>query len=119
MSHALCILHSSLCTHHFVLSTQRLQAEDAHLLHMAQPLCAVRPDEEEVFDAHTAPAGQVDAWLHGDDVAGLDDILALRPQGGFFVYRQAHAMPQRMDELVAKAGLLDDIARQPIGFCAR
>lgn len=60
---------------------------------LGEGLVAVLGDHAVVLQAHTAHAGQVDAGLHGDNRADLDDILAA-VEVGQLVDVNAHAVAQ-------------------------
>lgn len=54
-----------------------LAVDDAQVVRgLGEGLVTVLGDDTVVFQAHAAHAGQVDAGLHGDNRADLDDILA-------------------------------------------
>ena len=65
-------------------------------------------DEEVVFDADAAEAGDVDAGLDGDDVAGLENGRGVHGiQTRVFVAAQAHAVAEAVAKKLAVAGAGD------------
>lgn len=67
-------------------------------------------DGAGVFDADAAQAGHIDAGLHGDDVAGGQDLIGPAGNAGLLMDIDAHAMAGAVAEALAVAGLGDDIA---------
>ena len=62
-------------------------------------------DKQQVFDADAEAPGNINAWLVGKDIAGLDDMLAAGRKIGVLVHIQAKAMTQPVGEVLAVAGL--------------
>src|SRR6266511_5234194 len=73
-------------------------------------------DLHHVLDAHAPQAGDVHARLDRDHRPDGEDVLGLGPQGGSLVDLQPHAVPQRMGELLAPPGLVDDRPRRGVGL---
>src|SRR5574344_470223 len=77
---------------------------------MGQDLAPALRDQYEILDTDAELAGQVDAGLHGDQHAGLEDGLLLRGEIRSLVNLKAHAVAERMAEGLAIAGVRDDVA---------
>ena len=54
---------------------------------------------------------EIDAGLDGDDVAGSQRVLGLRPQRRAFVYEQADPVAEPRSERAAELGRVDARAR--------
>ena len=67
-------------------------------------------DHHEILDAHTKFARQIDARLYRDHVALCHHCLRCRRSIGVLVNLHAHAVSQRMPEVIAIAGVSDDLS---------
>ena len=68
-------------------------------------------DDQGVLDPDTAVAREVHPRLHGDGHAGGQSTRAERPDARRLVDLQAHAVPEAVREVLAVAGVGDDLAR--------
>src|SRR5262249_55282252 len=74
-----------------------------------QRATAVLGDDDGVLDAHAAVFGEVDPGLHGDDVAGGERSIALRPDPRPLVDVEADAVTGRVEEGSPPAVAIDDL----------
>jgi hypothetical protein len=83
-------------------------AEDAH---------AIGLEDDQVFDAHATPAGQVDARLDGKDHTWSEWLVTARlGQRWWLVDFKPDTVAQAMGEGVAVAGATNDVARERVGL---
>jgi hypothetical protein len=75
-------------------------------------------DEDIIFDADAADAGEVDAGLDGDDHAGFEGGGAETGEGEGFVDIAAKTVTEAVAEVVAVAGFGDDVAGGFVDFFA-
>src|SRR5438034_5865520 len=80
------------------------------LRNVGQHFAPVGGDEDVVFDADAAYAGQIDAWLDGEDHAGREYRVDRGPEERRFMHREAQAVAGAVREEVAVAGIGDDAA---------
>src|SRR5674476_579813 len=86
-----------------------------------EPFATVIGDEHLVFDAHALTALDVDAGLHGADLARLQAIATRAPQTGRLVHGEPDAMPGTVPEDIAVPCRRDDApaGRIHIGLSVR
>ena len=77
---------------------------------VAQPLVAVVGDQVVVLDADAADAGDVQAGLQRDHVAGQQRLVGLADEERRFGVRQAQAVAGVVGEVLGHARLLEDAA---------
>src|SRR6266550_1273140 len=71
-------------------------------------------DDDQVLDPDPAQAGQVDARLDGDDVAGLEDAPRLLGEARILVDDQADAVSEAVSERLAEPGRGDPVPRSGV-----
>src|SRR6266545_6858008 len=69
--------------------------------------------EEHVLEAHAAELREVDAGLHGDDVAGCERLRAGTPDRRHLVDLETHAVPGAMDEPARHSAVLRALLSRP------
>src|SRR5438105_5995026 len=80
------------------------------LRNVGQHFAPTGADEDVVFNADAAHAGQIDAGLDGTDHAGREHSIDAGPEKRPFVHLQAQAVAGAVREKVAVAGIGDDAA---------
>ncbi len=75
---------------------------------VGQDLAAVGGYQHVVFDPDATPAGQVDAWLDGNDHAGLKRDVGFLAEPRGLMDIEAQAVTQAVGKKRAETGLLDD-----------
>src|SRR5438093_791911 len=92
------------------------------LADVGQHLTTVGRHQHVVFDANSAPAGQIDSWLNREDHARLENGLRVLPYGGSFMHLQSQAMTEAMSKKLAEALLFDHgpgLGIDVVRLCAR
>src|SRR5581483_5312038 len=69
---------------------------------------------DEIFDAHTAPTGNINSRLDGEQHVGFDFVLAGLARAWKFVDDAPDPVPQTVPEILTKTGLFDDPAREAV-----
>ena len=95
------------------------KSEDGELFRsLGDDLCAVFMQDHNVLDAHTELAGDVDSRLRADRAADGHDGLAGEVCAGQLVDIKAEGVPEAVAEVLAVAGLGDDVARGGVDLIA-
>ena len=66
-------------------------------------------DEHVVFDANSAPTGQVNAWLDRHHHPGFRTSFDVLGDAGTFVNLQPNPVSQPVTEILAKTGLTNNV----------
>src|SRR5215213_7420128 len=66
-------------------------------------------EDDDVFDANAAPAGNVNARLNGKHHSFFQGIAPALAQVGVFVDSQPNAMPKPVPEALAIPGFIDHV----------
>ena len=80
---------------------------------------AVLGDDDEVLDPDAEAAGDVDAGLDRDDVAGAEHVVGALAEARRLVDLEADAVAEAVAELVAVAAVADDRPRDLVGGGSR
>src|SRR5262245_38737395 len=76
-------------------SRQADLTQQGHVLRQtAEAGGAVAGDEEVVFDADTAPTGDVEAGFESDDHADVEDVVGVLADAGEFVHFESDAVAE-------------------------
>ena len=95
------------------------KSEDGELFRsLGDDLCAVFVQDHNVLDAHTELAGDVDSRLRADRAADGHDGLAGEVCAGQLVDIKAEGVAEAVAEVLAVAGLGDDVARGGVDLIA-
>src|SRR5689334_18794006 len=84
-----------------------------------EALAAVPGDHHEILDAHPADARQVDPWLHCDDHPLFQGCGVRDGEARILVDLETDAVTGAVLEVLAMAGLGDDVAHDRVGVLAR
>jgi hypothetical protein len=85
---------------------------------MNQGASAVSGDDAGVLDPHAAETGHINAGLHGHGVAGDQRGVTGGRKPGTFVDVDADSMAEAVTETALVAGVVDDIAGDPVDLPA-
>src|SRR5439155_16203503 len=70
-------------------------------------------DDEHVLESHAPELGQIDAGLHGHDVAGQERRRARAPDGRQLVDLETYAVPGAMDEAARRTAIGRSLLARP------
>src|SRR5581483_9007027 len=76
-------------------------------------------NDGQVLDADAAEAGEVNAGLDRDHVAGLEDVLGLAREPRPLVHGEADAVAEAVAEALAEPRPFENVAREPVRIDAR
>jgi len=79
---------------------------------------AILADNDHIFQPDSAPAGQINTRLHGDNHTGPELFAAAGRQSRVFMHGKTDAMAKRMPEIFPIPGVINDPAGGQINLPA-